>query len=262
MPRQLGLIPSPPDERDYPLESILYAGAGPFPPRLVGPLPPRVLDQGGTSECVAYATSAGRAASWRLHRGDDIDLCPHWLYEAAQAIDGIEGPHDGTTPRAALKIASKIGIPTLCDGADAEQHRIVSYWRLGSLSVSSIQMAIATYGGLLLAVDWQGEWDGDLTDGVLPDGGTSRGGHAIYAVGYDLEVAGGSLIIQNSWGEDFGIAIPESRASGGFAYLPFSQMGYVWEAWKTLSDIDVTPPAAPARGCAVSLVRAFARPRP
>src|SRR4051812_49427095 len=72
---------------------------------------PAAWDQGQTSECVAFSDllllTAGPVRN-KLVTAADADE----FYAACQAIDGFDGPHDGTTVRAAMQVMQARGYIT------------------------------------------------------------------------------------------------------------------------------------------------------
>ena len=115
-PHLLGAIPSPPDDRDYQLADELDTAAT-LPPSFRLKLLAPALNQGNTGRCVAFS---GTGLRQQQERSDGDwpkgwpPLDPEWLYEHAEAIDGIPtppGPQRGTTIRAALQIARAASRP-------------------------------------------------------------------------------------------------------------------------------------------------------
>lgn len=59
----------------------------------------------------------------------------------------------------------------------------------------------------------------------------ARGGHAVLAVGYDLEK--GQMLVRNSWGPEWG--------QGGYFTMPFSYISnqnLAWDMWAIKKRLD------------------------
>jgi hypothetical protein len=93
-----------------------------------------------------------------------------------------------------------------------------------------IVMGIPVYDTFM---QYRGENSGILTNLT---GGSYRGGHALAIVGYDDTAAGGSFLIVNSWGTNWGAA--------GFVWIPYSQLQLVGARVYALLDRpnSITPP--------------------
>jgi C1A family cysteine protease len=205
----LGAHPSPIDARDYRLAPHLDTAA-PLPSKFRLTLLAPALNQGNTGRCVAFS---GTGLRQQQERSDGDwpkgwpPLDPEWLYEHAEAIDGIPtppGPQRGTTIRAALQVLAKQGQPLTGDAASASRFRIASYWAV-PLTVDAIKRALVQYGPVWIAGRWYTPWFHPVA-GVLPKPwGPSIGGHARFVFGWDDSVAGGSFLVRNSWGKGWGV---------------------------------------------------------
>jgi C1A family cysteine protease len=232
-PHLLGAIPSPVDDRDYKLADHLDTAA-PLPStfRLKLLAPP--LNQGNTGRCVAFSGTGLRQQQERSN-GDWPKGWPpldaEWLYEHAEAIDGIPtppGPQRGTTIRAALQVLAKQGQPLTGKLATAGNFRIASYWAV-QFTEDAIKRALVQYGGVYVALRWDQSFFHPLA-GVIPaPSGQIVGGHVVWLFGYDDTVAGGSALLRNSWGASWGVR--------GNAYIPWRYLTpLLHDAW-SLADI-------------------------
>ena len=218
----LGWLPSPPDERDFPL-AALYAAAGIEPAAVIpdaytAPDPlPVVFDQGSTPECVAYSSGAMKVYEELRDSGAFTPAFDAFF----KAIGG--GPK-GAYTRNAFDRMLKAGYPP-----NEALHKIASYYTV-PVTRDDIQQAILAFGPVVVGMSWDQAWFSPRL-GVLPaPSGISAGGHAILAIGWDAR----GLHLRNSWGPRWGL--------GGDCFLPWAYLGAVGEAWKAV-DAITTPPA-------------------
>lgn len=230
----LGAIPSPPDARDYP---IVLDTAAALPLRFVSTLMPPVADQGNTGRCVGFAgTGLKQWEERRDGRGHYPRLDPDWLYEHAEAIDGLPGAPNiqrGTTLRAALTVLLKLGQPLVGKPESVARHKIAAYYAVPQ-TADAIKRAIFQQGPVLIASAWYASWFRPVK-GVLPaPSGGIVGGHARLAFGWDDSVAGGSLLVRNSWSRRWPGSI------NGNSYDPFHflipALHDAWRATDVLGD--------------------------
>jgi hypothetical protein len=248
-PYGLGALPSPLDYRDYPL-AALYAARGVEPAAAVAPtyvtpgeLGP-VLNQGNTPQCVAYSSAGLKLYEDRIDQGAWFD------FDESKFFSRIGGGPDGAYLRDAMAQLLNVGYPLRAID-DAGAHKVAAYYAV-PLSQADIQGAILAFGPLVIALTWDDAWFTPRSDGTLPaPRGTSAGGHAIKAIGWDAR----GLRLRNSWGSTWG--------QGGDCYLPWAYLPRVWEAWKAVDQI-ITPevsmfsPAAPTASCDVAKATAYA----
>lgn len=155
-----------------------------------------ILDQGQLPECVAFATEEWLEASpTRTMSGPTPDA----IYAAAQQVDGIAGPHDGTTVRAALKVMQAEG-------------RIANY--LWAENVMDVVNWLLTRGGVILGTNW---YEGQMVtdrNGFVNITGSVVGGHGYFACGYSVTKR--AVRCLQSWGPTWG--------QGGRFWLRFADL--------------------------------------
>lgn len=189
------------ESRNFPIRSAIPA----TPPRKrnklwrVGP----ILDQGREGACVGFGWTAELLATpvaVKLDRvkavvPSDPQRFARETYLAAQRIDEWEGEqYEGTSVLAGAKVLHSLGL--------LKEYR----W---AFSIEDVVDAVLAKGPVVLGIPWySGMYETDQT-GVLKVDGSIVGGHCITAVGYRhkadrLDGADG-VILQNSWGPDWGI---------------------------------------------------------
>lgn len=228
----LGAIPSPPDARDFP---ITLDQAVALPARFVSTLMPPVSNQGATGRCVAFSSTGLK--QWEERRDGHptfLNLDREWLYQHAEAIDGLPGaPNDqrGTTCRAAMKVLLNQGQPIVGQPQTAASHKIAAYYAV-PLVADSIKRAVMQHGPVVIASVWYASWFRPVK-GILPaPSGGVVGGHARLAFGWDDGVAGGSLLVRNSWGGRWGV---NGNSYDPFRYL-IPALHDAWRATDVLGD--------------------------
>jgi hypothetical protein len=230
-----GILPSPPDPRDYHVEDMPVAALR-VPPQQFLPKSPIILDQKNTGYC-AGASGAGIANSYYHYFGKlpERSFSMTFLYWLAKEYDGI--PHlEGTYIRTILKIMHKYGVASESTAPfslskisispsalrEAENYKIEAYSRLRT--VGEIQKAIAKglyiiMGTLVTRHNW------NRPGGFLSyPSGELYGGHATYGDGYDNFLSHahqGYFFNQNSWGSYWG--------DGGRFYLPYDYLKMTYE---------------------------------
>lgn len=253
-PYSLGCHPSPPDRRDYRVESFLppSTGAAPLPDALSfeGLLQP-VRNQGQAQTCVGFALASGV-----LGYAEDLHISPGqfgrrvlspWdVYQGARAIQ--QPPDAGAYPRAALEYARLTGVCLDSDwpydpavpgvpGAGAADDRIenkVSTYSAVALDPMAIKTAMYWFGPSLIAIPaYDGLFTLDSSFTAHPTG-ADNGGHAVALVGWDD--SRGAYWARNSWGDTWG--------AHGYFWLPYTYP--ITEAWSlTPALTDSVPPPPP-----------------
>lgn len=221
----VGRIPDPPDSRDHPLSAHvpnLAAIVASLPAFHSAPSVP-VLDQGQTSECVAYSGSLVRTISERKDEHRTLGWDEHALYQACKAID--DSPGDGTYIRAACQVLTSDGAKVTKSSVPVEigqSRKIAAYARLTTLD--EIKAAILTFGAAWLGSSWYNSWFTPVK-GVLPAPDTVAGGHAYTAVGWNDSRQ--AFRCQNSWSKSYG--------QNGRFWLPYRFVDWNdFDCWRTL----------------------------
>lgn len=216
-----GLIPSPPDERDFQLGALL--AAAPLPSVFVVKNPPPVLNQGATPQCVAYSSSGMKAWEDRIDQGQWFD------FDEGTFFRQIGGTENGAVLRKAMDQMLKVGYPVVSSG-QAALHKIKAYYA-ASLAHTAIKQALMQFGPLVVGTHWASSWSrpSAATGQVPPPSGTVNG-HAILCIGWQ---DGLGFRFRNSWGTRWGKA--------GDCYIPARYLSTVaggeigaFEAWKAL----------------------------
>jgi len=143
------------------------------------------LDQGNLPRCVAYAIEQFLASEPSFEKNPPtIDL----IYSKAQAVDGIPGPHDGTTVRAGLKILSDMG--------NIESTYVWAY------DINTLKRFLLTRGPVVFGVTWYDQMFRPDRSGLVRVGGTAVGGHSFLCCGYSQKTDLWHFC--NSWGNSWG----------------------------------------------------------
>ncbi|MGV0985007.1 MAG: C1 family peptidase [Limnohabitans sp.] len=226
----LGAIPSPIDERDYPI-AMLYASMGieeplavPLAYNVPHALPP-VLNQGNKPQCVAYSSECMKAYEDRIDQG-------RWFpFDEDRFFARIGGGPNGAFLRAAFDEMRSTGYP-LDGGGGASQHKIRAYYAV-PVTKASVQAAIMSFGVIVIGFHWSNSWFSPQGNGQLRPFSSLAGGHAIAAVGWDSR----GLRLRNSWGSAWG--------RSGDCWLPWSQLGHAFEVFKAVDVIEKPPAPTP-----------------
>jgi len=257
--------PSPPDERDWPLQTILR-----IPEKIpkVASLEhyfPYIMDQKQNPYCGGYA-GVGIANSYYNSIGQlpAGGFSPSWLYWQAKEIDGLPG-QDGTTLRAILQVMHKTGLctealcPTLPGNSKpvftsamykgAERYKIKAYARLNVGTLREIQEAIANgrmvlIGSMVTSTNWADGW-------IVQPEGNIAGGHATVHLAYDQGLQyerNGQAYTNfcrgaNSWGQEWGLEGFYQMAEhyANFTFVDFGGMPALMEAWAVEFDVPMQP---------------------
>ncbi len=164
-----------------------------------------ILDQGGTSECVAYSTKKFLLASPVINK---VTFTENWLYKEAQKLDAWPGEdYDGTSVRAAMKVLKREGYISQYNWA---------------FSVDPVIQHVLNNGPVVLGTVWTYDMFMPDRNNYIYPSGNEAGGHAYLLTGINLEKKNpdgtkGAGRITNSWGSGW--------ADKG-------------RAWITLKDLD------------------------
>lgn len=238
-----GAVPSPPDERDYQLASLI-SGAGQLPNEYINPLVNEIdiLDQGSSNECVACSLSYLR---WLAEYSQSNNRKVFSLTYLYANIEPEMYLGEGAIPREMLKILKDHGtcfyedFPGFYTYADAIKEfskvkedlntkaypfRVSSYYAVNG--VEQIKTAVYNLGGVSVMYP-------TYTCLMYPNNGcveynkntvyTSHGNHEMTIVGWTAD----SWIVLNSWGTEWG--------NNGLCYVPFDYP--IVEAWAIVDYI-------------------------
>ena len=205
-----GYIPSPPDDRDYTLETVCALDDEELPEEYITDKEVPVLNQGANSDCVAHAIAVAIAHGQYKAEGKFNDFSRGYIYGNRKLTDAqgegmivrqalkncnhdgdclnIVFPYRGTYPKMKAKIAEK---PEEY-AREAAKSKIVNYCRL--YSEREIKKAIMRQGAVVIGTTL---FEGFGTHVKVPTKDSKKtGGHAMCCVGWNKE----GWIIQNSWG--------------------------------------------------------------
>jgi hypothetical protein len=170
-----------------------------------------ILDQGGTSQCVAYAGVKYLLASPVINKAID----PEPLYRECQRVDEWPGEdYDGTSVRALFKVLKAKGY--------IQEYR----WAFDAETVIAHVLAA---GPVVVGTDWTwGMMDPDRHGYIAPEG-ESLGGHAWTIIGANRtrrnpDGTKGAVRMVNSWGPNWG-------NQNGRAWVTFGDLGKLIAAW-------------------------------
>lgn len=160
-------------------------------------------DQGETYQCAAFATTSfAENIKWRQTNCPPT-YDPALVYKRSKELDGDDG--NGTT----LDHAAQAFLDTYPDVFDASCKPVLIYCDDNDNKMSNVRYALHRYGCMVGGFTITSTWYN--THGTLiKSGSTQAGGHAVLICGYNEN----GLIIQNSWGKDWG--------EKGFAVLSWS----------------------------------------
>lgn len=204
----LGRLPAI-DERDklHPMKMALEPRRAPIVSRIWSGGP--VLDQGSTSQCVAYSwtqflTSAPLMTKLARLPGQSRFMAD--VYREAQKVDEWPGEgYDGTSVRAGAKVLMTLD-------------RLVEY--VWAETMDDLIRYVTTQGPVVGGTDWtEAMFDPRKYRGHLVPEGATVGGHAYLFVGYSRERDAFRII--NSWGRLWG--------SAGRAWILRKNVATLWE---------------------------------
>ena len=185
---------------------------------------PVVGDQGMTGTCTAWATSFYTLSilynKSLTDKKGKIDFSPFFLYNNLK-LSSDSACDDGMYIEDALNFLKyKGGLPKKyytdeCSSNKTKQrelwdvalnYRIKDFKRIGEDNrIQRIKRALSLKKAIVIAIktpmSFASSLNGDTWDGIFD---FSHGGHALSLIGYDDNKEGGSFLIINSWGQDWG----------------------------------------------------------
>jgi C1A family cysteine protease len=222
--RRYGLLPSPPDHRDFGLAS--------FSQRLITPSSGSVADlepwcgpakdQGRLGGCTAFAGTGNLEYLYCRFQGQSIILSPLFLYYVERQLDGDVGIDGGSTGRTSCRAMSHFGVcletedvydplrfslqPTADQIAEAMKHTSGAYHSLST--VADIRSCIATGYPCLVGFTVYESFENEQTanTGIMPQPNKAKervlGGHEVLFIGFDDSRQ--AFKVRNSWGANWG----------------------------------------------------------
>lgn len=197
-----------PDPRDYPPDRALRRAAT-FGKDYRYWTAGRILDQGNTPQCVAYATAAYLLASPIRQAHPD----PQGIYGWCQRNDEWPGEnYEGTSVHAAMRYLAKNGFAASYE------------WGQNVLDLAG---HIIARGPAVIGTTWWSDMANPDRWGYARVGGYNFGGHAYMIRGVNilkrdpLTRGRGAFKLVNSWGRDWGVK--------GEAWITFNDMAALIE---------------------------------
>jgi hypothetical protein len=158
-------------------------------------------DQGGTSQCVAFAWTHWLEDGPVTHKQPAPLIQPSYLYGEAQKNDEWPGEdYDGTSVRAGAKVLQAMGY-------------VGEYtW---AFDVETVVAALLSRGPVVVGTNWyQNMFYPDPKTGIVKPDGALAGGHAWKLDGANQRTQ--LIRFKNSWGRDWG--------KRGHAYISFEAL--------------------------------------
>lgn len=255
---RFGILPSPPDPRDWQYSRIVPIRAIPRKFRIPHSNP--IKNQGDWGTCVGQAGAFAQEMADGNERRKVMQYSPRFLYTLCKDIDPFGKEVEGTDLRSMAKVLAKHGIceesffpynlsnrtlyaPDVDAMMNAFPNRVSAYAKLNNLA--EIKQAVADGRKVVIAMYLFSNF-AKAKDGVVPmPEGRFWGGHAMCVVGYDDDTQ--LLEVSNSWGND-----PSTK--NGYNFLPYAYVDggmidfhfpYLLDAYSLLDFVDPTPPPQP-----------------
>jgi len=205
-----------------------------------------VVDQGQLGACTANAIVSGLREYILLNdEGKNlIRLSRLYLYWWERKLERAVDEDSGAFLRDGMKVLHKKGVcteeirpykienfretPTEGEDKEALQYTINGYQRL--LLIHQIKHALSHGHPVVFSLEIYESFERDVReDGIVPlpkEGEEKLGGHAMCLMGYDDNLNGGSFIVKNSWGQEWG--------DKGYCYMPYKMCQYWYDAWTAI----------------------------
>ncbi len=234
--RVYGWKPQVPDRRDIAYApAIMAIEELPRQYDLRKDMPP-IVDQGQTGCCTGCAWAA--AVSYKINK---LEFSPMFIYYNERVLEGTIRTDSGAYIRDGGKALVKYGAseeifwpmrnkfrtkPSKNAYLDASNHRINKYMALSDMD--TMIRAIAQNNTVVFGISVYESFESEevARTGNVPvpkDTESNLGGHAIIAVGYDLDKQ--VILCRNSWGKEWG--------DSGYFRLPmeFFNLGLASDFW-------------------------------
>jgi hypothetical protein len=171
---------------------------------------PRALNQFDVGACVGFASAHALNAciglGLRLDNSDALDI-----YALATTKDPWPGSYPeedtGSSGLAAMQACRELGY--------------IKSWS-NAYTLDDVLSGLQTRPGILGSTWFAGCDDPSVGFGVISPTGSVRGGHETAVVG--CEPDRGLIILRNSWGDDYGVAIAEQTGYFRLTYTEFSAL--------------------------------------
>jgi len=205
-----------------------------------------VVNQGQLGSCTANAIVSGLREFILINdeRKNLTRLSRLYLYWWERKLERTVDEDSGATLRDGMKVLNKKGvctektrpyivenfreIPTEAEEEEALNYTIDGYQRLSS--IQEIKHALSHSHPVVFGMDIHESFENGVGyDGIVPLPNLLEeklGGHAMCLMGYDDNLNGGSFIVRNSWGEEWG--------DKGYCYMPYKMYYYWYDAWTAM----------------------------
>lgn len=263
--RPLGVIPSPPDSRDYSIDKLIACVPSTVEPDIFEyNYNDYIKDQGSIGECISASGSATREIKEKEQNGGIYKrFSVGFNYGYRPKSTDYKGV--GMIPRDYLENLKDFGVPsyemfmTEKEWPDIQQEvnnsniseilknalprKITGYAR--AYTPEEIKLALRTLGPLMIVVPvYQSFYSVSATNPIVPKYNSSKehlyGSHALCLLGYDNNKK--LYKVANSWGKKF--------AENGFCYFsydwPFSE---IW----VITDTELSPEPQPKPNYSLSV---------
>ena len=192
-----------------------------------------IKDQGQLGSCTGNSLAGATEFELRRAGRNPSDLSRLFIYYAERAIEHTTRSDSGAQIRDGIKALATVGVcaesvwpydiakfrrkPAKADYTAALANKISKYIRLSTKDdmLNCLASGFPFVFGFSVYASFEGA---DVAKtGVVPMPGKSEkllGGHAVYAVGYDLDTD--RVLVANSWGPGWG--------QGGFFTIPFAYL--------------------------------------
>jgi Cysteine protease len=256
-----GWLPDRPDHRDrilLPMRGALQVPSAADVSQYCNPPP----DQATIGSCVANSSTSALEWLYRKEQKAPVDFSRLYVYYYARQYGGFPTSQDtGCYIRDAIKVLAKQGTcyeqtwpysinqyktkPPVNADTEAANHQALYYFRCMDLTAIKTSIGIDGFPVVIGFSVPDSIYSAETeSTGIVryPTSGTRIiGGHAVIAVGYDVNTR--LVKFQNSWGTGWG--------SSGYGFLPFEffETGLADDFWtvRTVEMIDYPPPPPPPR---------------
>ena len=197
---------------------------------------PKAKSQGSTGTCTAWATSYGaRTILENISKNSNIAFSPSYIYNQIRTKSGCDG---GTSIAKALRVMKKQGVATFSSfgfdcfkqitqkyKSEALKYKIKDYkilfWLNDTNKILPVKKALSQNKPVIIGMKTPNSFH-RVKELWTPKPNEyykqNLGGHAMVVVGYDNNKFGGSFLLLNSWGRNWGV--------DGFAFIKYSDFSH------------------------------------